>query len=49
MQSALLSLFGHGFRFLGECEQATCLEQLCKQDESGLIGTEDFSDQHEAQ
>jgi len=50
MQLALLSLHAWGLGLLGlggEWQQATRLHHVRKEHKEGLIGTENFTDQHE--
>jgi hypothetical protein len=49
MQRALLSPPGWSLGLLREVHQARLLQQVRKEREQGRIGTEDFTDQHEAQ
>jgi hypothetical protein len=49
MQRALLAPHVWGLGLCGEGQQARLLQNVGKEHELGLIGTEDFANQHEAQ
>jgi hypothetical protein len=49
MHRALLSPHGSSRGLLGEIQQARGLQHVREEHEQGLIGTEDFADQHETQ
>ena len=49
MHRALPSPHGRRRGLLGEVELARLLPQVRQEHEQGLIGTQDFADQHEAQ